>query len=363
MDVFRIASDRVRLGVTEVGGQLDRAIFQTDAGPVEPLHTAPWYDEARDEAVPPMLRVLRGDFFCAPFGDSDVLADESRPHGAPANDRWEVLEQADDRLVCRLLKDVSGAEVIKRVHLSAGEPMVYQEHQLRGGAGELPIGHHAMLRAVETLNLSVAPFQWGGTPPVVFERAPERGRSLLKYPQTFERLDALERADGARFDLSRYPTEQGHEDLAMVVSHDVQRLAWSAAVAEKAGWAWFALKDASVLRNTIFWLSNGGRYYPPFSRRHVGVLGIEETTSCFHLGHRASIERNAVNRCGYPTSVTLEPAKPLVVRYAFGLAVVPNGFERVMGITAEDQQVVLKGANGMTVTVPCDAGFVTGAGS
>jgi hypothetical protein len=59
MDIFRIASDRVRLGVTEVGGQLDRVIFQTDGGEVEPLHTAPWYDEAQDEAVPPMTSSAR----------------------------------------------------------------------------------------------------------------------------------------------------------------------------------------------------------------------------------------------------------------------------------------------------------------
>ena len=37
-----------------------------------------------------MLRGLRGDFFCAPFGECDLTPAETRPHGATANRRWAL---------------------------------------------------------------------------------------------------------------------------------------------------------------------------------------------------------------------------------------------------------------------------------
>jgi len=68
MDVtnrWRPACDRAPLSVTEEGGHLDAARFQTNRGLVAPLHVAPWADDPSDPALPPMLRLLRGDFFPA----------------------------------------------------------------------------------------------------------------------------------------------------------------------------------------------------------------------------------------------------------------------------------------------------------
>ena len=113
-------------------------------------------------------------------------------------------------------------------------------------------------------------------------------------------------------------------------------------------------------RNTVLLLSNGGRYYPPFLRRHRRVIGIEETTSYFHLGHRASSEPNELTRSGFPTAVDLDPDGVVTTRYAFGAAAVPAGFERVASLLLEPGRVLLSDARGRAVGVPFDGAFMAG---
>ena len=81
------------------------------------------------------------------------------------------------------------------------------------------------------------------------------------------------------------------------------------------------------------WLSNGGRYYPPFSSRHKNVIGIEETASFFHLGHKASIENNFLNEQGHKTFIELSHNKVIEIPYLFGVVKIPGNFGRVKSIT------------------------------
>ncbi len=359
MSQWLLKSDRVEVGVTEQGGQLDPVRFNTASGIIAPMHIAPWHNEEHGDDVPPMLRMLRGDFFCAPFGDADVIADESRPHGSTANDTWRLVSRDNDNLTLELNRPVMGATVRKEISVRHGHGAVYQDHTFTGGTGRLPIGHHAMLRTPETLHLSFSDFVWGGTMPTPLEPDPQRGRSLLAYPQEFEQLARVRLAAGDLVDLTRYPTLHGHEDLLMLVADDTQPFAWSAVTAPEQGWVWFAIKNPRVLRNTVLWLSNGGRYYPPFSRRHTHVIGVEETTSYFHLGHRASTGDNPLARRGHPTAVTLEPDRPLTVRYAFGVSSAPHEFKHVTSIRPADGGVTLTDETGQQVFAPFDLDFIT----
>jgi len=359
MRVWRLESDSVRLGVTEVGGQLDDVRFQTARGTFAPLHKAPWADEPLSDDIPPMLRLLRGDFFCAPFGDSDRLPDEPRPHGATANGVWRRVRGTATDLVLELSGRVHGARVRKRVVLRPGHPVVYQEHQFVGGDGRLPIGHHAMVHADEPLLLGFSRWVWGGTPPTALEPDPQRGRSVLRYPQTFDDLGCVRLVDGGMADLRRFPALERHEDLLMLIADDTLPFAWSAATAPRQGWVWFALRSPRVLRGTILWMSHGGRYYAPWLGRHCGCLGIEEVTSFFHLGHRASTEENFLSRAGYITAVTLAPVTPLVVRYVFGLTPVEPGFGCVTAIEPGDGEIDLRDDAGHRATAPVEWSWVT----
>jgi hypothetical protein len=123
------------------------------------------------------------------------------------------------------------------------------------------------------------------------------------------------------------------------------------------------MKDPRVLRGTIFWISNGGRHYPPWDGRHVNVLGIEDVTSYFHLGLAESARPNPFSRRGFPTTATLDPKRPLVVSYLMAVALVPRGFDRVAAIEpgADGDSVELQAMSGKTVSVPLDPGWLRGA--
>ena len=128
----------------------------------------------------------------------------------------------------------------------------------------------------------------------------------------------------------------------------------------KERYAWFALRDPRVLGQTILWISNGGRHYPPWSGRHRRVMGIEDVTSYFHLGLAESAKANPVSRKGSPTSFTLEPQRPLAVNYIMGTVKIPSGFDRVKAIRAATDldSVTLTSASGKSAKATLDVAFL-----
>ena len=320
------------------------------------MHTAPWYDEALPSGTPPMLRMLRGDFFCAPFGANDILHGE--PHGASANGRWVRRASGPDWVEAVLDQPILGATLTKRVSLRPGEAVVYQRHTFAGGNGRIPVAHHAMLYARHPLKLAFAPRIFAGTPPGVIE-VPPAGHSLLAYPQEIADLTAAATAGDATVDLTAYPGPHGYEDVWMVVANRMPPFAWTAATCAEEGWAWFGLKNQSVLPSTTVWMSNGGRNYAPWNGRHDRVIGLEEVCSYFHLGHAASIGDNPLSARGIPTAVTLVPDAPLSISYAFGLAPVTTTFGRVTDIRAAEGGVLIADDLGGEVFAACDLSFVT----
>ena len=144
----------------------------------------------------------------------------------------------------------------------------------------------------------------------------------------------------------------------MLVSDNAGPFAWTAVSFPKQGYVWFALKDPNVLRETVLWISNGGRHYPPWNGRHVNVMGLEEVTSYFHSGLAESVEPNPLSVRGIPTSLQLSRKIPLAVNYIMAVAAVPRGFERVKTIAAEDGGVVLISDRGARVGVKVDMNFL-----
>jgi hypothetical protein len=313
--VWQLQSDRVQVSISSQGGFIHDMLL--DGAPT-PLHQAPWLMEPPDPSLPPILTHLKGDFFCAPFGESDLDPDETRPHGLSSNGHWSAVQVRDDAGHWILEGTVSGARIHKHVWLEEGSPMVYQEHVIEGGQGRLPVAHHLMLRLRAPIELRFAPYEWIGTPPKPLEGDPEKGRSLLKYDTRFERLEETPLADGTIRDLSVYPTFDQHEDLLMLRTRRDLEKGWITAVCKEEDWMFFAEKDTQTLPGTVLWMSNGGRFYPPWNGRHTRVLGIEETCSYFHLGHKASAEPNPMSEVGFPTALELHPNKTHRIRYAFG---------------------------------------------
>src|SRR5580698_3993621 len=84
---WRIASNTVEAFVTEIGGHIGPVTFDRHDRRIRPYSVAPWAEERDAATLEPILKVLRGDFFCMPFGgNSTVFAGENHPvHGETAN--------------------------------------------------------------------------------------------------------------------------------------------------------------------------------------------------------------------------------------------------------------------------------------
>ena len=284
---WRLASAQVEAFVTEVGGHLGPVTFDRRGRKLRPYSVAPWAEEPTDPTLLPLLKVLRGDFFCLPFGgNATPFGRERHPvHGETSNARWQFrsLETLSGRtcLHLSLKTQVRRGRVDKRIWLMEGQNTVYCQHVVSGMSGPMNLGHHAMLKFPETPGsgvLSTSRFVYGQVFPQPFELPENGGYSWLKVGGEFKSLEKVPTITGETTDLTHYPARRGFEDLVMVVSDPSVPFAWTAVTFPKERYVWFALKDPKVLRETVFWFSNGGRHYPPWSGRHTSVLGLEEVT-------------------------------------------------------------------------------------
>lgn len=364
---WRVASKQVEAFVTERGGHLGPVTFHFGPRKLQPYSIAPWAEEKVEASLPPILRVLRGDFFCMPFGaNSRLFQSESHPvHGETANARWtfESLETRDARVCLHLSlrTKIRRCRVDKRVYLEAGRSLVYCHHQISGAGGPMNLGHHAMLKfSAEPGSgcISTSPFVFGQVFPEPFERPEKGGRSSLRPGAEFESLERVPLAEGGYADLTSYPARAGFEDLVMLVSDAAVPFAWTAVTFPKEGYVWFAFKNQRILRQTVMWFSNGGRSYAPWNGRHTGVMGIEDVTSDFHYGLAESARKNPISERGFPTCLELDPLHPLVVPYIMGVALIPAGFDRVAAIDEAEGGVALRAASGLSVPVAVELDFL-----
>lgn len=364
---WTIRAKGVEASVTRTGGMIAPVTFTLGRKKVQPMHIAPWHGEKLAKSTPNILRALRGDFFCMPFGGNAApFGREKHPvHGEVANSDWSVaaFEESRNQTTLRLqLKTrIRKATVDKLIRLVPGHAAVYQRNTVRGASGPMDIGHHAMLRFPEEGGVvSTAPFDYAQVYPEPVENPADKGYSILQPGATFDSLQSVPMITGEATDLTHYPARRGFEDLVMMINDPSLPFGWTAVAFPTRGYAWFALKDVRVLRNTILWISNGGRHYAPWNGRHVNVMGLEESTSYFHPGLAESAGRNPISDLGFPTVVELDPKRPLVVNYLFGVAPIPPGMERIEAIDRHPDGITLRGTD-IKVDVPLDVDFLFGA--
>jgi hypothetical protein len=366
---WRLASPEVEAFVTETGGHLGPVTFELKGRKIRPYAVAPWVEEATVRSLPPVLKVLRGDFFCLPFGgNAKLFRGEKHPvHGETANAQWhfESVEYLQGRtcLHVSLETKIRPGRVDKKIVLMDGQNAVYCEHLVSGMRGPMNLGHHAMLKFPDKPGsglISTSPFAHGQVFPEPFESPEQGGYSCLKPGAKFSSLKAVPMSNGEMADLSRYPARRGFEDLVMLVSDETLPFAWTAVAFPHQHFVWFALKDPRVLRETVFWISNGGRHYPPWNGRHVNVMGLEEVTSFFHLGLAESARPNPLSAQGFSTCLRLNPRHPLRVAYIMGVARIPPGFDRVASIEAVpgNRAILLRSESGRRREASVDLDFL-----
>jgi hypothetical protein len=360
---WRLASDWVRAFVTRRGGHLGPVAFLIAGRKIEPFSVAPWAEERLPRQTPPVLKALRGDFFCCPFGGNTRAWRGERypPHGETANALWKLEKERHEGNVHSLRLSMSAiarpGRIEKEILLRDGHTALYCRHDISGMSGPMPMGHHAMLRFPREPGSGLL-----STSPLVFGRVCDlfdaEAASALKPGAEFTRLDRVPMAGGGFADLSRYPARRGFDDLVMLMGKPDLPFAWTAVTFPRQRYVWFALKNPSVLRFTIVWLSNGGRRYAPWNGRHEHIMGLEEVTSYFHYGLAESARKNPLNRRGFPTTVGLSKKHPLTVRYVMAVQSIPPGFDVVSDIRLRAGQAVLHSRSGRQVVAPLDAAFI-----
>jgi hypothetical protein len=368
---WRLNCSNIEAFITRAGGQVGPAIFKFGGRRISPFSVAPWAQEKLPASTPEIIRALRGDFFCMPFGaNAAPFRGEKHPlHGQTANDHWKFESMTGSRgettLHLSMRTTIRPGRVDKTITLLEGHPAIYCRHIISEMSGPMDFGHHAMLKFPGEPGsgiLSTSRLLGGQVFPGQFEDPQLGGYSSLKPGATFSDLAKVPRRDGGMADLTRYPARLGFEDLVMVMSDRKQSLAWSAVSFPKERYVWFALKDPKVLCETILWHSNRGRHYAPWSGRHVGVLGIEDVTAYFHYGLAESCKPNPISVKGHPTCVRFVNRNPLTVNYIMACAPTPAGFDGVRKIEPHksNDSVTLTSSSGKTVRVPLSVRFLFG---
>jgi hypothetical protein len=361
---FTCATKQIRAAVTVIGGHLGPVTFKLGNRTIEPFSVAPWCREKLDPGTPNLLRVLRGDFFCLPFGGNGTpyRGEQHPPHGETANGRWKLEDSTKTSLHLSLKTKVRPGRVDKKITLIPDQTVIYQEHIITGMTGSMNFGHHAMLKFPDRvgagrLSTSARAHCQVFLDPV--ERPEQKGYSLLKPGAVFNDLAAVPTITGELTDISRYPARRGFEDIAILVSDPRLPVAWTAVAFPEDGYVWFSLRDPRVLASTLLWMSNGGRYYAPWNGRHVNVMGVEDITGFFHTGLAESAAGNALSARGLRTHHVLHAQTPFTVKYVMGLAAIPPNFERVTELQVENGAVSLFGMNNVTVRTPVNTNFLT----
>ena len=332
-----------------------RRLDLCDAGRwITPLATAPWVgrsDIDLPDDLAPVERHLSGDFFCAPFGASDVEA--APPHGWTANSSWTVTTATGSRIEAELNRMVMGAAIRKTLDLAPDAPLLLQEHWIEGGQGALTVAHHPMIHLAgggcfccSEKRVAVTP-----TDPL------ESGRARLASGVLGSDMTEMPDTTGGFVDLTRLPIADAHEDFVTLVEARDSVLGWSAVLREDEDDIIFFLKDPSVLPVTMLWHSNGGRDHAPWIGTHRGVLGIEDGCAAGADGHSAALAPNRISALGVPTSLPLGAGVTHRIAHVTGAIARPAGWSRVTNIRLSGDVLVLTGNEGEPQRLPFPSDF------
>ena len=331
---YTLENNKVSVQVTIQGGCLT-ASFRNDEEEKNPFFIAPWWNETLRPETAQILKVLRGSFFCLPFGDNSTnfKGVQFPPHGETANDNWDFVkieeQSGEKRLLLKMELDKLGGEVYKKIKIRDDSSIVYIKNRVRGYSGLAPVGYHPTVTLPNTTGKAMLNFSdpvIGYTPRKSPEEPTNGGYSLLKPDVEITDATKVPCINGETADLTHVPITKGYDDVALFVNDQTRDFNYTSITYPDEGYLYFQIKNPKVLSNTFFWMSNGGRHYYPWNGRVNSTLGIEEVTSFFHYGIKQSIDSNFVQDNGHKTYLDFEKSAPKDIELIIGLIPVPDSF-------------------------------------
>lgn len=319
-DSYTVTWAHGEFNVLNMGAMCAPVTFQLgDGRTVQPFAIAPWENDAGPEfeALPQLLKKLRGEWVCVPFGMPETRTDlppkwaPDAPdrtelgdwfHGPGANDRWVETKRLDGGTVLeieypkehpieRLVRTISGSESGPRLNFEL------EVHPRRDCL--LPIGAHPVFRLPDE-PLAATLTVDGNTAVHTYPVDAENGISKLPNGMKFDSLSAARWADGSQVDLSRHPLTRQTEEIVLVSGATGQATLENHQDDYRATVSW----DPEAFPSCNLWISNRGRTAYPWNGRFQG-LGIEPVSAPFDLGD--AVANTATNplwaagvRCGQP---------------------------------------------------------------
>jgi hypothetical protein len=367
---WTVKNDTVELALTQKGGHMAPVNFYSNTkNPVQPYFICPWAED-KTTYKPPVIDVLRGDFFCMPFGaNNDYKKEHYEVHGEPAGSSWKgaKISETEDATVFSVRMDtkVRPGTITKTITLKKGHNAVYIDHLLDGFTGKMTIGHHptlALPEEEEGMLISTAPIQFGRTAPrgegqtyaygeEYYALAPDAKFTSLKKVPTVWKQDPYT-------DCSAFPKREGFVDILGLIAKPGKNPHWTAAVVPSAGYLWFSLKNPKVLPTTVLWMSNKGRHAAPWSGRNR-CIGLEDVCAYLAEGLVDSAKKNPIQEAGAATVVTLSKSKPTVVRHIQGVVKVPKTFDRVKSVQFGAGELTFVSESGKKASTKTDWDFIT----
>lgn len=321
-----LAWDHGVLAVQSLGGMLGPVLFLLpDRRTVSPLQVAPWANEPGAEALPPILRALRGEWPCVPFGfdaeraltsgwqvAGESFAGAEVPHGHGANAHWTFLDGPSDSLTLECLypadHPVRGLRRTIRPDPKAPAIDLTLEISVRRPC-QLPIGLHPTFRLSErpgSVVLEPGPFRAVHS----FPGTLEPGAALFTENATFTALDAAPARGGGILDISALPLPRPGEELLQIAGSTGRFGLHYRDEGFRACLTW----DGDRFPSVLLWISNLGRTHWPWCGRHR-ALGIEPVASAFDLGSGIAAGHNPLTRDGVATAIQLNPETPFHTSY------------------------------------------------
>jgi hypothetical protein len=304
--------------VQALGGMLAPVAFTLPGGKsISPMQVARWGDD-NDPAWPGILRRLRGEWPCVPFGASQPpaglpagwsghAAEDAWDHGFSANHDWHLVSQTEDELVIAI--DYPRSSAVQRLERSirpslnsASITVELRVHARR--RAQMPLALHPTFAIPHSGVELVAKARRIHSYPV----PTEPGVSRLLPNSSGSALDAMPTTDGGSMSFQHLPLPFATEELMQLQSATSPVLLRYLEEKVDVQLDW----DTSVLPDAMLWVSNGGRSQAPWSSRHY-ALGVEPLSGFFDLGR--VVQPGPEHPLAASKGVWLDPQQALKVSY------------------------------------------------
>jgi hypothetical protein len=329
MDLVRAAgTSHVSFAIQRLGAQLGPSVFVlSDGRQVSPLHVAPWVDDPEAEALPGILRSLRGEWPCVPFGYGTEVASDTPArwasvlaspepgedvHGYSSNALWDWLDAPADSLSLSIAYPESHPveRLTRTVRAVPGEASLDFTLTVATRANcFLPLGLHFTFRLPDTpgaARIEPSHHQLIRS----FPGTVEPGASLFAIDQEFESLAEAPSRAGGTVDATSVPFADAIEELLQIDGTDGTIALANPSEGYRARLIW----DAAVFPSINLWYSNRGRTAFPWNGRHL-ALGMEPICSPFGLSPATARIPNPVTAAGTPTTRSFRAGESLTTTY------------------------------------------------